>query len=199
MKRLQDIRGDADGDALGGFPDRVAREVRIAGGRLHPAVTEQPADDRQPLAERERPRGEGVADVVDAHVVESGLGADALPRPVDVGHVPARLRAGNDPGIVRLARQAASTSTADAERWTVRSPGFPVDDADLRPVEIDVLPAQCHDLGLSAARQHQQAERRDRPAPIPDCRCRRPRPAPARCRPQPGGSGLELNANATAR
>ena len=81
------------GDALRGFPDRVAGEMRIAGNRLDPAVSEKPADDRQPFAERERPRGEAMADVVDAHVMQSGLRADARPRPVDVGHVSARLRA----------------------------------------------------------------------------------------------------------
>ena len=58
--RLQDVGGDADGDALSGFPHRVARKMRIARGGPHPAVTEQPADDRQPLVERERSRGEGV-------------------------------------------------------------------------------------------------------------------------------------------
>ena len=36
----------------------------VARGRLNPAVTEQPADDRQPLAERKRPRGEGVTYIV---------------------------------------------------------------------------------------------------------------------------------------
>ena len=44
--RLQDVGGDADGDAFGALPDRVADEVRIARDRLPPAVTEQPADDR---------------------------------------------------------------------------------------------------------------------------------------------------------
>ena len=39
LKRLQDVGADADGDPLGGFPHRVARKVRIARGRLHPAVT----------------------------------------------------------------------------------------------------------------------------------------------------------------
>ena len=43
-----------------GYLDRVAREVRIARGGLHPAVTEQPADDRQPLAECKRRRDEAV-------------------------------------------------------------------------------------------------------------------------------------------
>ena len=35
-------------------------------------------------------RGEAVPDVMDAHVAEPGLRADAFPRPVDVRHVPAR-------------------------------------------------------------------------------------------------------------
>ena len=39
--------------------------MRIARGRLGLAVTQQPADDRQALAERQRPRGEAVSDVVD--------------------------------------------------------------------------------------------------------------------------------------
>ena len=85
-KRLQDVGGDADGDPFGGFPDRVARKERVARGGFDPAVTEEPADDRQALAERERPRGKGMTDVMDANVVEPGPRADGLPRPVDVGH-----------------------------------------------------------------------------------------------------------------
>ena len=61
INRQKDALGDPDGDPLGGFPHRVAIEMRIARGRLRLAVAEQPADDRQPLAERERPRSEGVA------------------------------------------------------------------------------------------------------------------------------------------
>ena len=57
LKHLQDIGGDADGDPLGGFPDRVAREMRIVRGRFDSAVAEQPPDDRQAFAERERPGG----------------------------------------------------------------------------------------------------------------------------------------------
>jgi len=40
IKRLQDVFGDPDGDPLGGLPDRVAIEMRIARGRLRLAVTE---------------------------------------------------------------------------------------------------------------------------------------------------------------
>ena len=60
FKRLQDIGGDADGDPLGGFPDRGAREMCVVPGRFDPAVAEEPADDRQAFAECQRPRGEGV-------------------------------------------------------------------------------------------------------------------------------------------
>ena len=93
---LEDIRSNTDGDALCGFSDRVARKVRVSGGGVHPAMAEQPADDRQTLAERQCPRGKAVSDVMDAHVVEPGPGADGLPRRVDVGHVPARLVSRND-------------------------------------------------------------------------------------------------------
>ena len=112
MKRLEDVGGDADGDPLGGFPHRVARKMGVARGGFDPAVAEETADDRQALAERERPRGEAVPDVMDAHVVEPGLRADAFPRRVDVRHVPARLGARNDPGTAGLARQGLE----DADR-----------------------------------------------------------------------------------
>ena len=64
------------------------------------------------LAERERPRGEAVADIVNTDVVEPGPRADGFPRPVDVGHVPAGLVSRNDPGIAGLARQGLE----DADR-----------------------------------------------------------------------------------
>ena len=162
LKRLQDIGADADGDLLGGFPHRIAREMCVARGRLHPAVTEQPADDRQALAERERPRGEGMSDVMDAHVAEPGLRADTFPRPVDVRHVPARLGARNDPGTGGLARQVRED--ADRRRRQVNRAGasFPIGEVNFCRVEIDMLPAQGQDFVSAAARQHQQADRRDR-------------------------------------
>ena len=42
----------------------VSREMRVARGDFDPAMTEKPADDRQALAERERPRGKAVAKIV---------------------------------------------------------------------------------------------------------------------------------------
>lgn len=78
--------------------------MRIARGRLRLAVAKQPGDDRQTLSDRERPRGEAVADVVDAHVVEPRPRPDALSRPVDVGHVRAWFGARYDPRVAGSAR-----------------------------------------------------------------------------------------------
>ena len=60
------------------------------------AVTEKAADDRQLLAQRQRPGSGGMADVRNAHVVQPGP------------------RGGT-----------ASTSTAAGDRGTVQSPIFP--------------------------------------------------------------------------
>ena len=60
-------------------------------------------------------------DVMDAHVAEPGLRADTFPRPVDVGHVRARLGARNDPGIAGLAWQVRED--ADRRRGQVNRAG----------------------------------------------------------------------------
>ena len=127
----QNIRRDADGDPLCGFPHRVAREMRVARGGFDPAMTEKPADDRQALAEGERPRGKAVPDVMDANVVEPGPRADGLPSPVDIGHVRARLGSRNDPGIAGLARQGLED--ADRRRRHVDRAGasLPVGEVNL--------------------------------------------------------------------
>ena len=54
------------------FLTESARKMRVARGRFDPAVTEEPADDRQALAERERPRGEGVSHIVEPHFLMVG-------------------------------------------------------------------------------------------------------------------------------
>jgi len=66
---LQNIGPEAVGDSLVGFPHRVTGKMRLARDRLHPAVAEQPADDRQAFSERERPRGEGVTSIVVSWII----------------------------------------------------------------------------------------------------------------------------------
>ena len=104
---------------------------------------------------------------MDAHVVEAGPHSDGRPRPVDVGHVRARLGSRDDPGIVRPARNVLEDAHCRRRQVDRARAGFPVGDADLGPVEIDMLPAQGEDLVQAAARQHQQAERRHRAGGYP--------------------------------
>ena len=70
--------------------------------------------------------------------------------PLDVGHVGAQLGARNDPGIVWIARRSsehADCRQRQVDRVVAR---FPVDDAHLGSVEIDVLPER---LMISVLRQ----------------------------------------------
>ena len=134
----------------------------------------KPRHHRQRCSLHHGMAGEGMTDVVDAHVVEFGARANGrLPRAVDVGYVPARLGSRNDPGRVRLARQGLEQ--VDAGRRQVDRAGarFPVDDAELGLVEIVILPAQGADLVQAASRHQQQADRRSP---------RAPRPSPGRAR-----------------
>lgn len=61
--RIEDVRADAVGDPCRGSLDGVPR---IARGRVYLVVTEQLADHRQALAERQRPAREGMAQVLAA-------------------------------------------------------------------------------------------------------------------------------------
>ena len=108
----------------------------------------------------ERPRGERMSDIVNAHIVEPGPRADDLPRPVDVGHVRARLVSRNDPGIAGLAQQGLED--ADRRRRQVNRAGasLAVGEMNLGRVEIDMLPAQGQDFVSAAAGQHEQTDRR---------------------------------------
>ena len=65
-----------------GLPAAFApASIALSSNRRAPAIrlTEHPADDRQPIAERERPRGGAVADVKNAHIVQPGARPDGLP------------------------------------------------------------------------------------------------------------------------
>ena len=152
---------DAPGDPCRGGLDRVPSQMRVSGGRLNLGMAEQLPDHREALAQGQRPRRIRMPDVVDAHVVEPGPHAYGLPRPVDVGHVRARLGSRNDPGIAGLARQRLQE--ADRRRRQVDRAGasLPVGEVNLGRIEIDMLPAQGQDFVSAAARQHQQADRRD--------------------------------------
>jgi hypothetical protein len=70
---------------------RIGGEMGIARRRLHLGVPEQLADHRQALAGADGGRGEGVAQVVDAAVLETGAGA--LPELLQIDEPAAELGA----------------------------------------------------------------------------------------------------------
>ena len=73
-----------------GLPAAFApASIVLSSNRRAPAIrlTEHPADDRQTIAERERPRGGAVADVKNAHIVQPGArpACRGSPAPADAG------------------------------------------------------------------------------------------------------------------
>lgn len=77
---LYQCRGDILRDLMRSLPDRIGREVSITRRRLDLGVAEQFSDHREALAEGQAPRSEGVAQIVDPHILHRGQLADALPR-----------------------------------------------------------------------------------------------------------------------
>ena len=61
---------DAVAGAGGGGLLGVVHEMGVAGGGADLGMTENPADHRQALAERERAGGVGVSEIMDAHAVQ---------------------------------------------------------------------------------------------------------------------------------
>ena len=76
----QDIGRNVVCDSLRCIVDRVARQVGVARCGLDVAVTEQLADHRKGLAEREGTGREAVAEVVNSPLFQSGAPTDAAPR-----------------------------------------------------------------------------------------------------------------------
>ena len=93
-RRLGTARHDVGANAAagpgGGRLFGVAHQVSVFRGGADPGVTEQPADHRQALAERQRPLGVGMAEIVNSHVLQSGVCADAAPGLLQIGDVGAR-------------------------------------------------------------------------------------------------------------
>ena len=63
---IHEMPGDAGGDPRRRGLDRIPLQMRIARRGPHLPVAEQHRDHRQALAERQRPRGKGIAAVEDA-------------------------------------------------------------------------------------------------------------------------------------
>ena len=100
-----EIPADAPGDPCCGGLDRVARQVRISGGRLDLGVAQQFPDHREALAQGQRCRSKRMAKVMDTRVVEFRLLPDTPPGMLKVGEVTARLPACDHPRVVLAAGQ----------------------------------------------------------------------------------------------
>ena len=96
-------RYEMGADAVAGARGRgllgVLRQMSVAGGGADLGVSEELADHGQALAERKRFRGVAVAQVVDAHALQSGARLDAVPEVVETRQMRAVLLAPDDPGI----------------------------------------------------------------------------------------------------
>lgn len=73
--------------------------------RLDLGMAKQLSDHRQALAQSKAARGEGVAQIMDAHLFQPGQFADALPGVLQVGEIPARLLSDDHVGITVDLRQ----------------------------------------------------------------------------------------------
>ena len=111
---------------------------------------------------RQRAGGVGVAQVVQAHVVEAGAGAHLAPGLEQAGEPGAGLGAGDHPGVAGQALDRRQhLRRLGRERDRARA-GLAVAQMQLLRLQAHVLPAQRQDLVAPAAGQHQQAQRRRR-------------------------------------
>ena len=121
-------------------------------------VAEELADHRQALASGDRHGGEGVAQVVDTDVLNTGALANTPPGRLQVGQVRAGVLPRDDPGVFvqpfdlgkDLDRRGANVDGLGA--------GFGIGKVKRHPLEIHVIPLEGHDLGETAAGENQQPQ-----------------------------------------
>ena len=156
-----DVGADAAADAGGREALGLAREVGVARGALDVGMAQQLADHAQALAGGERAARIGVAEVVDAHVIEAGVGAEAIPVCGDGGEVGAGLLADDDPGVVRHTLNPRQHGLCGGCEGHHAGAGLAVAQAKLASGAVDIVPAEGEDLVEPAAGEHEQPQRRD--------------------------------------
>ena len=80
---------------------RVAHQVRVSRRGRYLVVAEQLADRGEPLAQRQRPRGVRMPEVMDSHVIKPGSGPDALPVGSEIQGTTRPVLSGEHPGVSR--------------------------------------------------------------------------------------------------
>ena len=138
----------------------IARQMGVAGRRLDVAVAEQLADDRQGLAERQRPGSEGMAEIVQPDILQSGPRPDGEPEMSDSAQTCFWVAARKHPGTVDPARQGLENADRGRGQLDRAGTSLGVGQVELAGIEVDILPAQGQDFVLPASGQHQQTDRR---------------------------------------
>ena len=103
-------------------------------------MTEQVADHRQPLAERQRAGSERMSQVMKADVFEPGLLAHAVPRVVEVDQAGAFLLAREHPGTAGRAGEAVEHARDGGSERHHPGTRFRVGEPHLAGVEVEVVP-----------------------------------------------------------
>ena len=119
------------------------------------------ADHGEALAGGERAARVAVAEVVDAHVVEAGAGAEPVPLGGDGGEVGARLLADDDPGVDGDAADPCQHCLRRGCEGDHAGARLAVAQAKLACGAVHIVPAEREDLVQPAACEHEEAERGD--------------------------------------
>ena len=113
----------------------------VAGRGLDLRVAEQLADHGQTLTRRE-----GVAQVVDAYVLDAGAGADALPEGLEIAQALARQGASDDPWVPVDALGVTKQVDSGLAEMDDLGAGLGIRQAQDALSQIDVRPFQRHYL-----------------------------------------------------
>ena len=107
-----------------------------------------------------------MTEVMNAHVVETGARAQALPLPVDVPLTGgSRLPADDHPWVAWNAGNVREHSRYGGGQWNHARTGLGIAQPQLPRRPVHVIPTQRQDFRSAAAGQHQESERRHRLRP----------------------------------
>ena len=122
------------------------RQMGVTRRRLDLRVAKQPCDQRQGLAECQRPAGKGVPKVMDPNILKGR----SLPHPIPLAVKTVQARAGlasrDDPGIVRRAGKAREDPRRRRRQGNHTRASLAVAKPDLARLQVHILPAQREDL-----------------------------------------------------
>ena len=148
--------GHGRADPLRGVLDVLVREMGVTQSHPHVAVAEQPRDDRHRDAVHDRVTGQIMSQVVQAHVLDSGLGPDPVPqREVWVMRAFWTAR-GREHERALPARLAFDDAPCPGAEIHLPRSGLGVGEGD--GVAVDCVPAKRENLAPATAGEQEQAD-----------------------------------------